>query len=407
MRNKLTTLILIASVLMISGFFPKLSFAESTDDLQDIQKERQAIQQNLSAEEQKLKQLLDEMKQLDEQVETLHIQVEQKQEAVNKITTEIDETVEEISELQLEIKRLEESIADRFELLKTRAASYQQSGGGINFLEVLFGSQSFGDFISRLTAVNQIADSDARLMEQLDEDIKLVETHQLTTVEKLNELNAMYDDQQEQLVALNAEKEQQENSKKKLSNIQQEIIAYMSDLETKDKSLQTMEQEVKDEIAAAKAEKARVAEEKAKEAEARELAKAEEKKKQSNLVQVAKKQEKTQVQSPAPKKNKEVNEKEQVKNSFTVTSTAYTANCAGCSGITSTGINLNKNPNQKVIAVDPSVIPLGSVVYVEGYGYAIAGDTGGAIRGNKIDVFVKTKAEALNWGVRTVRVTIQ
>jgi len=38
----------------------------------------------------------------------------------------------------------------------------------------------------------------------------------------------------------------------------------------------------------------------------------------------------------------------------------------------------------KVIEVDPSFIPLGSKVYVEGYGEAIAGDTGGAIKGNKI-----------------------
>ncbi|WP_053217941.1 LysM peptidoglycan-binding and 3D domain-containing protein, partial [Virgibacillus senegalensis] len=65
----------------------------------------------------------------------------------------------------------------------------------------------------------------------------------------------------------------------------------------------------------------------------------------------------------------------------TVESTAYTADCAGCSGITATGVDLNENPNAKVIAVDPKVIPLGSKVYVEGYGEAIAADTGGAIQG--------------------------
>ncbi|MFB4475909.1 3D domain-containing protein, partial [Oceanobacillus caeni] len=88
------------------------------------------------------------------------------------------------------------------------------------------------------------------------------------------------------------------------------------------------------------------------------------------------------------------------------TATAYTANCDGCSGITSTGVDLNANPNAKVIAVDPSVIPLGSKVYVDGYGYAVAADTGGSIKGNKIDVHVPTKAEAYKWGNRTVNVTI-
>ena len=89
-----------------------------------------------------------------------------------------------------------------------------------------------------------------------------------------------------------------------------------------------------------------------------------------------------------------------------VTSTAYTASCKGCSGITATGINLKRNPNMKVIAVDPRVIPLGSKVWVEGYGMAIAGDTGGAIKGNKIDVFLPTNAKARNWGRRTVTIKV-
>lgn len=91
---------------------------------------------------------------------------------------------------------------------------------------------------------------------------------------------------------------------------------------------------------------------------------------------------------------------------ITVTATAYTAKCDGCSGITSTGIDLNANPNKKVIAVDPKVIPLGTKVHVEGYGEAIAGDVGGAIKGKKIDVHVPTKSEASSWGVKTVDVTI-
>lgn len=91
---------------------------------------------------------------------------------------------------------------------------------------------------------------------------------------------------------------------------------------------------------------------------------------------------------------------------MTVSATAYTAYCAGCSGVTRTGIDLRSNPNQKVIAVDPSVIPLGSKVWVEGYGTAIAGDTGGAIKGNKIDVFIPTQGEALNWGRKNVTIKI-
>jgi len=92
---------------------------------------------------------------------------------------------------------------------------------------------------------------------------------------------------------------------------------------------------------------------------------------------------------------------------LTMEATAYGPDCAGCSGVSATGMNLKSSPTPKVIAVDPSVIPLGSRVWVEGYGEAIAGDTGGAINGNKIDVLFPTEAEAAsNWGRRTVQVKI-
>jgi 3D (Asp-Asp-Asp) domain-containing protein len=96
----------------------------------------------------------------------------------------------------------------------------------------------------------------------------------------------------------------------------------------------------------------------------------------------------------------------QVKKTLTVSASAFTANCKGCSGITYTGINLKKNPNMKVISVDPKVIPLGSKVYVPGYGTAIAADKGSAIKGNRIDVFMPNYNDAIKWGRKTVTIQI-
>ena len=95
-----------------------------------------------------------------------------------------------------------------------------------------------------------------------------------------------------------------------------------------------------------------------------------------------------------------------VARTLTMESTAYTAYCTGCSGVTANGTNLRTNPNIKVIAVDPSVIPLGTRVWVEGYGEAIAADTGGAIKGNKIDVYLPTDNQAYAWGRKSVTVKI-
>ncbi|MFD1362595.1 ubiquitin-like domain-containing protein [Lentibacillus salinarum] len=85
---------------------------------------------------------------------------------------------------------------------------------------------------------------------------------------------------------------------------------------------------------------------------------------------------------------------------------AYTVDCLGCngSGHTATGINLKENPN--VVSVDPNVIPLGSRIWVEGYGNAIAGDTGGHIKGNRIDLHFESKSKANSFGRKTVKVKV-
>ncbi|CAM3241227.1 3D domain-containing protein [Sporolactobacillus spathodeae] len=84
-----------------------------------------------------------------------------------------------------------------------------------------------------------------------------------------------------------------------------------------------------------------------------------------------------------------------------VQSTAYCEK-----GITATGFNFNKNPGAKVIAVDPRVIPMFSLVVIPGYGKAIARDTGGRIKGKIIDVHFKTKHQALQWGRRSVKINV-
>ena|GEM_PF-2700077 len=63
-------------------------------------------------------------------------------------------------------------------------------------------------------------------------------------------------------------------------------------------------------------------------------------------------------------------------------------------------------PREGLIAVDPRVIPLGTELYVEGYGYAVAADTGGAIKGNIIDVFFPSLQRCIEWGRRTVTIHI-
>ncbi|MGD2276396.1 cell wall-binding protein EntC [Bacillus wiedmannii] len=156
-------------------------------------------------------------------------------------------------------------------------------------------------------------------------------------------------------------------------------------------------QEAAEAQAEAKAQEAAKAREEAKAqeaAKAREAAKAQ---KPATQQPVAK-----ETETSAPSSSRELR----------VVATAYTADPlengykAGDQVKSALGHNLTANPNMKLIAVDPSVIPLGSKVWVEGYGVAIAGDTGGAIKGNKIDVLMPDKGTSSNWGRKTVTVKV-
>ena len=111
-------------------------------------------------------------------------------------------------------------------------------------------------------------------------------------------------------------------------------------------------------------------------------------------------------ESPATEENMEGSalNTSNAEETITVVATAYSRNQPSLTNITATGIDLREN--SQVIAVDPNVIPLGSKVYVEGYGEAIAGDTGSAIIGNRIDLHMESMDQSFAWGIQEVELTI-
>ena len=87
---------------------------------------------------------------------------------------------------------------------------------------------------------------------------------------------------------------------------------------------------------------------------------------------------------------------------ITVEATAYSRNQAGLGNFTADGTDLRNESN--VIAVDPSVIPLGTTVYIPGWGYYRAADTGGAIVGNKIDLHFENVADTYQFGRQSITI---
>lgn len=90
---------------------------------------------------------------------------------------------------------------------------------------------------------------------------------------------------------------------------------------------------------------------------------------------------------------------------YSMEATAYTDDVASQGkwvGQTATGVK----PQIGIVAVDPKVIPLGTKLYINGYGKAIAGDTGGAIKGNKIDLFLPNRGDCMRFGRQKVKVRV-
>ncbi|GGB40040.1 peptidase M23 [Lentibacillus populi] len=383
MTRKLATITLATIIVLGSLFFNNYSYAEANSKLENLQEQRKNVKEDLSNAEEQVAELMSEIEDLNKEMERVNQSLNEKQGMMEKTEQNITSALEEIRILQDEIKELETDIEKRKEILKERIASYQQAGGSMTYLEVIFGAQSFGDFISRTSMVNKITEADASLLETLENDIHKVAEKQKLALEKLDELNAMKAEQEETLAQIKEEKQQNEQRRESLEKKQQELIALIDNLQLEDKKIASLQTEAKQNIVAA----------------ARKSSQSEQVKKSGRKVSTASKE---KVDKPKKATQDNTNKK-----TFTVTATAYTMESAGGSGVTHTGIDLRENPNTRVIAVDPNVIPLGSVVHVEGYGYAIAGDIGSAINGNKIDVYVRTKQAAIKWGVRTVKVTIQ
>lgn len=264
-----------------------------------------------------------------------------------------------------EIIFLQERILARKDIMKQRLVALQHDHKLSIFIEVLAGAESFSDFIDRASALSTLFDADKELLQSQERDIK-----------KLEEEKKEIDKQQEMLL-----KEQN-----RLKQIQQNLA---KNLESKEKVLENVRQKlekINSELSGAQREKAAI---EAKLNATRDMA-AREREAANNGSQSS-----PDTQTPGG----------DIKGTeMYVVATAYSHEENGA--YTRLGYNIRENPHMKLIAVDPKVIPLGSKVWVEGYGVAIAGDTGGAIKGYKIDVLMPTRADALKWGRKTVKIIV-
>lgn len=367
-------------ILLFSSFIgePNVTYG-STAKLKQLEKDRKQVESKLSEKEKAIINTLDEIEKLHNEINKIEKELAKHDDHIATTEKEILKYEEEFEQLVTEINELNTLIESRTDILSKQLAAYQENGGDISYLEVIFNAKSFLDFISRVTSVSTITGAERQIIEQQIKDKEEIEQIQQTIVDKIDEQEQLINELEEEKTYINEKQAMLKKSEKELKQKEKQLKQDKNKLTQENSELKQLENSYRNRI------------------------KAKQSNKQTTNVEKSSNSEK---QSSKKQPNDNVNIEANVGKTFTVQATAYTPYCKGCSGITSTGINVNNDRHQRIIAVDPSVIPLGSRVWVEGYGEAIAADRGSAIKGNRIDVLYKSQNAALQWGRRTVTVKI-
>lgn len=309
---------------------------------------------------------------IQKEVNQIQKQVNQELEEVSAITIELEELDNEIAEHEKTIVQTEEEIAEqevlvaqRLEYTGNQLKSLQKSEVNNNILISILQAESFSEVVNMIYSASVLTSaSEDRVEEAQKEHDKLTDMRETLVVEKesLNE---------KQVTAV--EKKEALNTKvADLRKVLAENESELNNLNAEERAIKA-EQEAKRRAAAAR-----------------------------NNVTTA-----SSNQSAASKSTSNTTQKSASTSAGewrTVQATGYSTQQRGLSTHTALGIDLRVNP--RVIAVDPRVIPLGSLVEVQGLGVYVAGDTGGAIKGNIIDIHYPTVGQALNWGRRNVKIRV-
>lgn len=376
MAISLSSVIFLTSAIMVQA-------ETSQETLNKAKNQLDQNQQLINEKEAEKQKTLKELEAVQEELKSIETVMQQNKDKIANLQVKIEETQQQIEKKKEEIVVLEDKVLARKDVMKDRLVSLQNTDQTNVVLEVLFNSKDFADFLSRATAISMIFDGDKDILEQQQADLQKIEEEKAAIDQQEEELTGQYDE----LAA--TQNELQQN----VAQRQEAVTAVQKKYASVSKEVELAESQKKavlDQIGAA---------------ESALKKEQEEAKKVVKVNSPAKKVASASTKSKPTTSKASSSKSSSRKDVIYVTSTAYSHQDTK-SDFTALGYNIKKNKNMKLIAVDPAVIPLGSKVWVEGYGEAVAGDTGGAIKGHKIDVLMPSTSKAKAWGRKTVKIKI-
>ncbi|WP_445506055.1 3D domain-containing protein [Niallia sp. 03190] len=361
-------------IALTSMFFLSTAIMAQAETNQESLKKNQRVMDEKVAEQQKV---LKELEAVHKDLANFNNELEKNKKSIAALKQDIANSQKRIEEKKKDIVKLEDKVLSRKKIMKDRLVSLQHNNQTNVVIEVLVNAKNLSDFLDRATAVTVIYNMDKEILEQQKTDLEEMEKEKQEIAEEEKELQKQF-----QSLAAN-----QVNLEKNLQQKQEALASVQKKYKT-----------ISNEVNLAKKEKEAIQLEINQQQDDLKKEQQEAKTNKKTFTQ----QKQTIKKAAAVSNTKKDNESGE---EIYVTATAYSHESVS-SEFTAVGINIKKNPNMKLIAVDPSVIPLGTKVWVEGYGEAIAGDTGGAINGHKIDVLMPSNSKARSWGRQTVKVVI-
>lgn len=254
LKRKFMTLGLTALLGTSAVFLPlKSNQASAYEDLEKKKNDVQSKQSKNQTKQEKKKQELSELESkeasLKSEIEKIDGQMTDTNEKLEKKNEEIDKTKKEIEELKAQIQELKEKIEKRNNILKDRVRSIQENGGSNQYIDVLLGAESFGDFISRAGAVSTIVEADNVLIEEQKKDLKLVEEKETKLNQDLQSLEKALKDLEKLKKTLDDQQKKKSKVMKKVKHDKDHAHAELGSLENEAEILKRQDEAIKAEEA--------------------------------------------------------------------------------------------------------------------------------------------------------------
>ncbi|MDV4152389.1 3D domain-containing protein [Clostridium sp. AL.422] len=385
--NKRSLISVIVAIAFISNF-STIAFAEpNTSTTQTIQDNKVKYEQ---LDDETLR-INSEITELNNDIESINLQLEKNNSEIKNTEIEIENINKKIEDAKIEIEKRETTMDKRLRAMyKTNIST--------DMIAYLITSENIFDFFYRIDAMKKLISIDKEIVDEInDKKNTLLEDSQVVE-DKKESLNVLKLSIENDLKEVNKKKEEQEIILADLNSRKDEIMAIIqanevsllsysisvinsaspsiSELKDALTNLNYMFPQLNSTYAINLAEEG--------------ISSA-----NNKITTIEASYTEENINSTVP-----TNTSGTYLSTFSMTATAYTGGT-----YTAMGLKPVRDPNGlSSVAVDPNVIPLGSKVYVEGYGYAIASDTGGAIKGNKIDLYMNSVQECFSFGRRSVTV---